>query len=86
LPDVALTVDGTGKTCKGVIAKLETGLQGLPPGCLVRAIVGDVPTRIDVLAWADRKGHRVLEDRSGRARYELLISKGTRGNVTEGPL
>ncbi|MDE1835092.1 MAG: hypothetical protein KGJ23_00580 [Euryarchaeota archaeon] len=78
MPPVALTIDGTDRTCKGVIAKLETGLHDLPVGSLFMAIVGDVPTRVDVRAWADRRGHRVLEDRT-RDRgggFELLLAKG----------
>ncbi|HYA70304.1 MAG TPA: sulfurtransferase TusA family protein [Thermoplasmata archaeon] len=74
-PSIALTVDGTALTCKGAIAKLETEFSGLPAGSLARVLLGDVPSRIDVRAWADRKGHRVVEDERRGERFELLIAK-----------
>ena len=75
-PPVALTVDGTLLTCKGAIAKLETEFASLPSGTVARVLLGDVPSRIDVRAWADRKGHRVMEDIRREERFELLIEKG----------
>jgi len=74
-PAIAFTVDGTLLTCKGAIAKLETEFSSRPSGTVARVLLNDVPTRIDVHAWAGRKGHRVLEDvRRGDA-FELLIAK-----------
>lgn len=74
-PAIAFTVDGTVLTCKGAIAKLETGFTGLPSGTVARVLLNDVPSRIDVRAWADRKGHRVLDDARHGEVYELLIAK-----------
>ena len=71
----AVTVDGTLLTCKGAIAKLETELAPLPPGTIARVLLNDVPSRIDVRAWADRKGHRVLADAHRGDLFELLIAK-----------
>lgn len=75
---VALTVDGTQLTCKGAIAKLETEFSGLPSGSVARVLLGDVPSRIDVRAWADRKGHLIMEDARREERFELLIAKSGR--------
>ena len=73
---VALTVDGTLLTCKGAIARLEEKFSDLPSGSLARVLVNDIPNRIDVRAWADRKGHRIVEEvRRGRV-FELFIAKG----------
>jgi len=74
-PEV-LVIDGTAKTCKGVIAGLEQGMKGLPTGSLVRAIVSDIPTRVDVRAWAERKGHRIVEERTEGIAFEFYIAKG----------
>ncbi len=75
---VALTVDGTLLTCKGAIARLEEKFSDLPTGSLARVLVSDVPTRIDLRAWADRKGHRVVDDVRRGDGFELFILKGGR--------
>ncbi len=80
-PAVALTVDGTLLTCKGAIARLETTFADLPSGSLARVVVNDVPNRIDVRAWADRKGHRIVNEQRRGEVFELLIAKG--GNRAE---
>lgn len=72
---VAFTVDGTLLTCKGVIARLEREFTELPPGSVVRVVVNEVPNRIDVRAWADRKGHRVVDEVRRDERFELFIAK-----------
>ena len=72
----SLVVDGTAKTCKGVIAGLERGVSDLAPGDVVLAIVDDIPTRVDVYAWAQRKGHRVLEERRRGSQFLFYIAKG----------
>lgn len=79
MAQVALVVDGTAKTCKGVIAGLERGMHDLAPGELVLAIVDDIPTRVDVYAWAQRKGHRMLDERRQGSGYILHIAKGGSG-------
>lgn len=73
---VDLTVDGTLLNCKGAIARLEKAFSNLPPGTLARVVVGDVPSRIDLHAWAARKGHRVVEDARQGERFEMVIAKG----------
>jgi TusA-related sulfurtransferase len=78
LPTVALTVDGTLLTCKGAIARLEQKFSELPPGSLARVLVNDVPNRIDVRAWADRKGHRIVDEARRGEVFELFIAKGGR--------
>lgn len=75
---VAFTVDGTLSTCKGAIAKLEQTFGDLPPGTFARVIVNEVPNRIDVRAWADRKGHRIVQDERRGETFELIIEKGAR--------
>jgi TusA-related sulfurtransferase len=78
LPTVALTVDGTLLNCKGAIARLEQKFADLPPGSLARVLVNDVPNRIDVRAWADRKGHRIVDEARRGEVFELFIAKGER--------
>jgi TusA-related sulfurtransferase len=84
-PAVAFTVDGTALTCKGAIAKLETEFGTRPSGSMARVLLGDVPTRIDVRAWADRKGHRVVRDARRDELFELFIEKGGRSAAPGAP-
>lgn len=73
---LAAVVDGTRKECKGVLALLEGTLGPLPLGSQVRALVADVPSHIDVRAWAERKGHAVLSDLRVEGHFEMVIVKG----------
>jgi TusA-related sulfurtransferase len=75
-PAIALTVDGTLLTCKGAIARLEASFATLPSDSLARVLVNDVPSRIDVRAWAGRKGHRIVNEQRTGDVFELLIAKG----------
>ncbi len=84
-PAVALTIDSTLLTCKGAIARLEATFSGLPPGSLARVLVNEVPNRIDVRAWADRKGHRIVIERRREDVFELVIAKGDRSAESPGP-
>lgn len=77
----ALVVDGTAKTCKGVIAGLERGMTELEPGDVVLAIVEDIPSRLEVYAWAQRKSHHIVEERRRGVGYVLYIAKGARNRV-----
>jgi TusA-related sulfurtransferase len=76
LRPVAVTVDGTLLTCKGVIARLEKEFSDLPSGSLVRVLVNEIPNRLDVRAWADRKGHRVVDEERRGEKFELVLAKG----------
>jgi len=71
-------VDGTRRECTGVIAALENAMDGLQDGATVRAFVADVPSRVDVHAWAERKGHAIPREERHAGRFELTIVKGGR--------
>jgi TusA-related sulfurtransferase len=71
----AAVVDGTAKQCTGVIAGLETVLRRLPDGARIDALVADVPSRIEVHAWAERKGHTILTDLREAGRFRITLVK-----------
>ena len=75
-PGPAVVVDGTTRECAGVIAALEQAMSGLHDGAAVRALVADVPSRVDVHAWAERKGHRVSSERREAGTFQMIIIKG----------
>jgi len=76
--DGVVVVDGTRRECTGVIAELEKAMSGLHEGATVRALVADVPSRVDVHAWAERKGHAIPQERREAGRFQLTIVKGGR--------
>jgi TusA-related sulfurtransferase len=71
-------VDGTAKQCTGVIAGLESVLRRLPDGARVEALVADVPSRIEVHAWAERKGHVISAECRDARCYHLTVVKAGR--------
>ena len=77
-PTDAVVVDGTRRECTGVIAELERAMSGLRDGATVTALVADVPSRVDVHAWAERKGHAIPTEKREAGRFQLTIVKGGR--------
>ena len=73
-------VDGTTRDCAGILAALEKTMRELPDGATVLALIPDVPSRIDVHAWAERKGHTISSDRPENGRFELTIVRGCRAS------
>ncbi|MCL4364741.1 sulfurtransferase TusA family protein [Candidatus Marsarchaeota archaeon] len=53
-----LEIDGRRKSCIGLIAELEKAMCESNIS-RITVIVQDVPTKIDIYAWAKRKGHRI---------------------------
>ena len=47
--------------------------------------MNDVPSRIDVRAWADRKGHRIVGDAREGDEFDLLVAKGGRSGTALAP-
>jgi TusA-related sulfurtransferase len=78
-PNPVLVVDGTRKECAGIIAGLEKAMQTLPDGALVRAIVDDVPGRLEVHLWAERKGHAVVAEKNNGMIFQITVAKGGAG-------
>ncbi len=58
MPQVDLEIDGRKKSCTGLIAELEKAMKN-DSVSRVAVLVQDVPTKIDIYAWAKRKGHTI---------------------------
>jgi TusA-related sulfurtransferase len=69
-------IDATSKSCKGVIAALEGAMPAMQKGSEVKVKVSGIPDKIDVYAWAKRKGHRVASEDKNGTLYVLGIIKG----------
>ena len=55
-------IDGTGKTCAGIIAALSAQVSE-DDGSFVEVIIPDVLNTYDVIAWAEKGNHTVLTQR-----------------------
>lgn len=55
-------IDGTGKTCAGILAALEEHVAAAPR-TYVEVIIPDVLNTYDVIVWAERGSHEVLTQR-----------------------
>lgn len=55
-------IDGTGKTCAGIIAALSEHVNSRK-GSIVEVIIPDVLNTYDVIVWAEKGDHRILTQR-----------------------
>jgi len=61
-----VVIDGTGKTCAGVIAMLSEQVK-IDTNSVIEIIMSDVLSVYDVSLWARRNGHMVLSQRKESA-------------------
>ncbi len=71
----AMLVDATGKNCKGIIASLENAIKKMHEGERIEAVVSGIPNRVDVYAWASRKGHKVNGETRDGSIFRITIVK-----------
>lgn len=57
-----VVIDGTGKTCAGILAALEEHVANAPSS-FVEVIIPDVLNTYDVIVWTERGNHTVLTQR-----------------------
>ena len=55
-------IDGTGKTCAGILAALTEQVQR-DESSVVEVIMSDVLNTYDVIVWAEKGGHSILTQR-----------------------
>ncbi len=60
-PKPALTVDTRGLICPFPVKKVEEAMWRINVGEVLEVIATDPGSRIDIPAWADKNGHRVVE-------------------------
>ncbi|MBM3932809.1 MAG: hypothetical protein FJ319_00640 [SAR202 cluster bacterium] len=65
-------IDGTGKTCAGIIAALTAQVQA-DRGSFVEVIIPDALNTYDVIVWAEKGGHRVLTQRKDGQSVRMLV-------------
>ena len=71
---LGLVIDGTGKSCAGIIASLSEEVKKSTDS-VIEVIIPDVLNTYDVLIWAEKGNHKILtqrKDSSGSTR--ILIN------------
>lgn len=71
----ALVVDGTKKSCKGIVAQLVEIMKQVGVGAVVDAVVPDVVNRNEVVEWVKRRGYAIVSETSRGGAYVLSILK-----------
>ena len=65
-------IDGTGKTCAGIIAALTEHISK-DSKSLVEVLIPDVLNTYDVIVWADKRNHNVINQRKDPAGFVRML-------------
>lgn len=69
-------VDATKKNCKGVIAALENTIKTMSSDSEIEVLLFGIPNKIDVYAWAKRKGFEVRNEEREGSLFRLTVASG----------
>ncbi|EZQ02254.1 MULTISPECIES: sulfurtransferase TusA family protein [Acidianus] len=72
---ISSKLDLTGYSCAGPIGELSGVLDTMKDGEAVEAILADESTKKDVLAWAQKKGYKVIEEKKDGNKFIVVIGK-----------
>lgn len=67
-----VVIDGTGKTCAGIIAALTEHISQ-DSKSLVEVLIPDVLNTYDVIVWADKRNHSVINQRKDPAGFVRML-------------
>jgi len=69
------TLDLTGSSCAGPIGELSGVLEELRQGEAVEVILGDEATKKDAIAFATKRGFKVIKEEKVEKGIKLVIGK-----------
>ena len=69
-----IVIDGTGKTCAGIIAALSEQIAK-DAKSFVEVVIPDVLNTYDVIVWAEKRNHSILTQRKDPAGYVRMLIK-----------
>ncbi|MEM3891802.1 MAG: sulfurtransferase TusA family protein [Nitrososphaerales archaeon] len=72
----ALTVDAQGLSCPFPVKKAEEGIKKIRAGEVLEIITTDPGSKIDIPAWAEKNGHRVVEVLDRWLEIHFYVEKG----------
>ncbi|MCH8061375.1 MAG: hypothetical protein IH861_02615 [Chloroflexi bacterium] len=67
-----VVIDGTGKTCAGIIAALTEQIEG-DAESFIEVMIPDVLNTYDVIVWAEKRSHNILTQRKDPAGYVRML-------------
>jgi len=76
-PKVSLSVDARGLSCPYPVRKAEEAIQKVKVGEVVEIIATDPGSRIDIPAWAEKNGHKVIEVVDRWLEIYFYVEKGS---------
>ena len=69
-----IIIDGTGKTCAGILAALNAQIE-LDADSFIEVIIPDVLNAYDVVVWAEERSHDVLTQRKDESGTTRMLIK-----------
>ncbi len=72
--DNTTVVDATKKNCKGVIAALENTINTQNPDFEIDVLLLGIPNRLDVYAWAKKRGFIIRNEHREGALFKLTVA------------
>lgn len=69
-----IVIDGTGKTCAGILAALNAQIE-LDADSFIEVVIPDVLNTYDVVVWAEERSHSVLTQRKDAAGATRMLIK-----------
>ena len=67
-----VVIDGTGKTCAGIIAALTEQIEG-DSESFIEVMIPDVLNTYDVIVWAEKRSHNILTQRKDPAGFVRML-------------
>ncbi len=67
-----VVIDGTGKTCAGIIAALTEQIEG-DSESFIEVVIPDVLNTYDVIVWAEKRSHNILTQRKDPAGFVRML-------------
>ena len=67
-----VVIDGTGKTCAGIIAALTEHIDA-DAESFVEVLIPDVLNTYDVIVWAEKRNHSILTQRKDDAGFVRML-------------
>jgi tRNA 2-thiouridine synthesizing protein A len=76
-PKSSLIVDARGLSCPFPVKKAEEAIQKVKMGDIVEIVTTDPGSKIDIPAWAEKNGHKVVDVIDRWLEIHFYVEKGS---------